>query len=104
MKLKEKYKHLKWNYYIWKINVIKKDNGAFIDESKKGKKERIKLKKYSERINLLRVESNKPLKKSNNSTKTLKFYGSEDENKKLRDENKKLRNENKKFKDEIKRL
>ena len=56
---------------------------------KKGKKSRIKLKKYSERINLLRAESNKPLKKSNNSTKTLKFYGPEDENKKLRDEKKK---------------
>ena len=80
-----------------KLNVIKKYAGAFIDELEKDKKERIKLKKDSERINLLRVELNKLLKKSNNSIKALKFYRSEDENKRLRDEDKKLR-------DEIKRL
>ena len=87
-----------------KLNVIKKNTNTYIDESEKGKKTRIKFKKYSERINMLRAKSNKPLKKSNNSTKALKFYRSEDENKKLRDENKKLRDENKKLKDEIKRL
>ena len=46
---------------------------------------------------MLKAESNKPLKKSNSSKKTLKFYRSENENKKLR-------YENKNFRDEIKRL
>ena len=45
------------------LNVIKKDTNAFIDELEKRKKARIKLKKYNKRINLLRAESNKPLKK-----------------------------------------
>ena len=73
------------------LNVIKKDTDAFIDESEKCKKARVKLRKHSERINLLKAELEKPLKKSNDSTKTLKFYRLEDENKKLRDENKKLK-------------
>ena len=59
---------------------------------------------------MLKVKLKKPLKKSNDSTKALKFYELEDENKKLRDENEKLRDKNKelkykikKFMDEIKR-
>ena len=46
-----------------KLNVIKKNTNVFIDESEKSKKARIKFKKYSERINMLRAKSNKPLKK-----------------------------------------
>ena len=87
-----------------KLNVIKKDTNAFIEEPEKGKKARIKLKKYNERISLLRAESKKPLKKSNNSSKTLKCYRFEDENKKLRNENKKLRDENKELRQEIKKF
>ena len=66
---------------------------------KKAKKQELNLKKYSERINLLKAKLKKPLEKSNDSTK--KFHRLEDENKELRDENKKLRM---KFKDEIKKL
>ena len=68
---------------------------------KKAKKQELNLKKHSERINLLKANLKKPLEKSNDSTKTLKFHRLEDENKELRDENKKLRM---KFKDEIKKL
>ena len=68
---------------------------------KKAKKQELNFKKHSERINLLKAKLKKPLEKSNDSTKTLKFHRLEDENKELRDENKKLRM---KFKDEIKKL
>ena len=77
--------------------LLKKDTDAFIDESEKGKKARIKLKKHSERINLLKAQSKKPSEKSSDFTKTSKFHRLEDENKKLRDESKKLRDENKKL-------